>query len=582
MLSGALFVAVPHAVAQVPASSVQVVTSPNPGASGPNIVSTSTAYPPGHKFNVSITVTNVKGLLLYQLGFYFNATVLQVLPNGILPGSIVAYWESVSTVVPVLGSIDNTHGVVSFYTWGVEGANYNFTGSGSLMIVEFEINPSYSTPYTGTLPGTPVPLVTLSSTDIPTQLILYYADGVSIITPLAADIYSGTIDLTVPPPYGPVASFTYSPAAHITTNTLITFTDTSAPAWNGVAYVPISSWAWFVNNTLVGSSNTLTYTPLLGPGIYNVTLLVDVNPALMPPNIPTTDYITQLIPVTLPAAGPFIDLTSQNWRYIDPITISPVPIGYGQDAACDLFRPGDSAQLYAAVTYGGAPVASQLVSFQVDNNLGNTLALGTSISNMSGIATYTFRIPWPTDVMINNVKNGTETLPEFGTWTAYATWQCGIFMNGTQPSEKTVNDTMPFKVGWGLWITMISVSSTPVPNTYTRGVDSVIVKINVENDYMVTIPASDVIATASLYDNLLVPIDTPAYVSTQIYAPGITPVTFAPIPITVYAFVGTAYAVANLFTGYLPTSLIGTAWCPQVGGWGSDNPNGVGTFIITK
>jgi hypothetical protein len=167
--------------------------------------------------------------------------------------------------------------------------------------------------------------------------------------------------------------------------------------------------------------------------------------------------------------------------------------------------------------------------------------------------------------------NGSEALPEFGTWTAYAAWQCGVAENGTEPSEHTVWSYMNFEVGWGLWITSISASPATISRSSNTGET---VKINVENNYMESVTA---LVTATLYDNLYVPIDTPADII-QPFVPGANSVTFEAIHITPYAFVGTAYATANCFTTWPLNG--GTPFCPQIGGWyPSQTPNG--EFIIT-
>ena len=182
----------------------------------------------------------------------------------------------------------------------------------------------------------------------------------------------------------------------------------------------------------------------------------------------------------------------------------------------------------------------------------NVVLTGTAISNANGIAEYDFRIPWPMPIV---------TI-EFGAWHAVATWECGA-MTGQPPYAVTQSDTLGFIVGWGLWISSISLDRVSYDKILHPWVT---VKINVQNDYLVKVRA---LATASIYDDLMVPIGGPAVVLQDFY-PGPTLVTFSPLLIQEWAFVGTGRAKANLFTTW--PWLSGTAFCPEV----------TKTFTITK
>jgi hypothetical protein len=216
-----------------------------------------------------------------------------------------------------------------------------------------------------------------------------------------------------------------------------------------------------------------------------------------------------------------------------------------------LFRPGDYVQLFAYTAYNLQEVAGQLVSFEVLDNLGNVVLTGTAITNASGIAEYDFRIPWtPTNVQL-----------EFGAWKAIASWQCGA-MIGEAPYELTQTDTVGFQVGWGLWIntfpTGLSLNGVAYPYSveFSKGTP-VVCKVNVENDYIVPVPA---LVTVTLYDNLLVPIGTASVQMT--FNPGITHVTFPAITIPTWAFAGPSCAAkVDIFTTW-PTAQ-GTSFCPE-------------------
>jgi PKD repeat protein len=522
MLSGVMFI--PHAFGVIPPADA-VTANPT------SIDWTNPPHTTGETFKAYVDVVNVVGLLTFQVGFYFNPVALQV--DDVKEGGFLWAGVPASKQGSILGSIDNTAGVVSAYLFSVLGKNYNKTGSGHLIEIDFHINQAYS----GTLPGSFVPMITLSTTDITTQLILIYADGVTDITPTPDHVYSGTFRLQVVPS-PPIAAFTITPPTVYLGTEQKFDASGSLPGSDGINPTPIVNYHWdFDDTNITDTATPIIYHTYASSGTFTVTLTVrdSIGQVSAPVSHPAT---VQEIPT-----GCNLDLYSQNWRYIDPITLTPVPNGALANAPCDLFRPGDYVQLFANTTYGGDVVQGQLVSFQVFDNFGNIVLVGTAISNAYGVAEYDFRVPWPC----------TGVTDEFGTWTVVATWQCGSTFPDVPPWEKTQIDTMPFKVGWGLWI----VSVTTDKSQYYKS-ENVVVKITVENDYMVAVTA---LVTADIYDNLLVPINGPAFVFAS-FNPGTTLVTEPGIHVEKWAFVGTSTAKANIFTTW--PSLMGTSFCPEV------------------
>jgi len=565
-------------------------------------------------FNMTIYATGLDQVQSFQVGFTFNAKVLQVLAispspwffTGVSPGNRQYYPAS---------EIDNTNGIAYYSTLGVLGQMNNRTASPistaePLFMVEFEVNPTLTPAQILAIAGEPQTLMNFStSTSVAsTYQTIFTSAALTNVTPAPDTITNSTFTITVAPPTSPTAVISTTPSSkQVYKGASFTFSSAdSLNGWDGIETVPINDWDWNVYNTTWSHTQaSWVNAPSISyvfptNGTYTVWLNVSATNSLTPGLTKVKWWNTTTITVTvLPApTGCSIDLMSQNWRYIDPfylnasgnefLTLAPlvgVLNGSGPGAQCELFRPGDLVELMALVTYGSAPVSNALVTFEV-NGTGiekGTYVIGTAISNNTGWAEWDFRIPWPcTSGNTTSVNGGvgsttpveTNTTSEFGTWIASATWQCGSEFPEAVPFEKTQIDTMPFLVSWGL--TILNVTTTK--NSYARGTqtppwpgDSITIKVAVENDYMMPVTA---LVTAEVEDNLLVPVGYTSQTYTFPAGTGaenpttglpigsITIVTMAPIQVTPYAFVGTAYAFANLLTTW-PWSM-GTAFCPQV------------------
>lgn len=159
-----------------------------------NPLSINWTYPthaPGETFTVYVDVINVVDLFAYQAGFRFDPTALRVL-------SVEAVAFPPGYSIPVAGTIDQTNGVVTVWASTLIDPAYALSGSGHLLRVTMQINPSLSPPYSGAYPGTPVPMINLTDADgDPCELKLYYKDGISEITPTYIDIHDGSFSLSV-------------------------------------------------------------------------------------------------------------------------------------------------------------------------------------------------------------------------------------------------------------------------------------------------------------------------------------------------------------------------------------------------
>ena len=507
-------------------------------------------YGAGTTFTAYVYALNISAaqpLFGFQVGFTFDATYLQVLnvnygnfltSNG---GTVLAQFN---------GTIDNVGGKVTAYSEILNNSANAVYGSGPLLVITFEVNPSLYPPYTGTYPGSPVSMVglNLTETDIQTLLIDNLGNPIPLGNISHPPISSGFFTLYVTPT-APTALIGITPNPAFLGTLQSFFSGASLPGNTGYGPSPIVNSIWTITQIIGGSftvtfssPSTYQYYTLPNAGTYTVTLTVVDSNGLASAPVSALDVINPL------PAGCNIDLTSQNWRYVDPTMIPGVPNGAGPGVNTTLFRPGDYVQLFAYTSYNLDEVAGQLVSFEVTDNNGNVVLTGTAITNSSGIAEYDFRIPWPT----TNVQS------EFGWWTASASWQCGALL-GEAPYEKTQVDMMGFQVGWGLWITGPISLNVPTGGAYDKIVNNeVTVKINVENDYRVPVPA---LATATLFDELSVPIAGPAAVMTIFY-PGITAVTFTSLMIPEWAFAGVGTVHADLFTTWPASG--GTSFCPEV------------------
>jgi len=595
MLMGGVGVFAPRASAQAPAAYVtcNLYTKTGIGVPiTPNVtLPSSVGY--GDVFNVSIDVGPVVGLLTYQVGFYFNASILQVLNVwtyhvGGVPNVFNSVAAAHTSQIPA--SINNNEslpggGYVNATLNSVLGPSYaqTVTTNATLAVVQFELNGSALNPhswpptYNSINFAQMIGLSTVSGD--PREIILTYKDGVTDITPYGY-IYSGYFTLSIPMPvsHGPTAVKSYSPKlpnGDVYVGAVETFDGSaSTGGFNAITntHYPLKYWNWTFGDTpLVGPVNatTIKHTFTSPNPDVTVTLTVEDTDGQIASDV-------ESITVIAVPTGCSINLFTQSWRYIDPVTFSISPFTGTANTTAAPFRPGDYVHLYADVTYNSAPVAGQLVSFQVNQTApywgpdpispgpANTVLLvGTAISNATGIAEYDFRVPWP-DTPYYNVgtegANGTEFLPEFGIWEAMATWQCGVPGNATGPNEKTQMAFINFEVSWGIWVTGVMTTQA----SYVRGpATTATVKLTIQNDYPVAVQA---LATADIYDTLTVPIDAPAY-SFQYFPTGITVITVGPITIENWAFVGIATVKANLFSTWpWPTAgyEAGTSFCPEV------------------
>jgi len=602
MLSGALAIApIAHSQpapgwVEAVGANVQITQSPPATPNGltqTSDVQTTWAYPfvsninfvagvngsTGTKFWVDVDAYNVSLLSTFGIGFTYNPSLLTVL--DVEPTSSVAYTSSVlkeltpSESIGIPGSF-STPGQVSVYAWSsTDSYTYNSSISAqnnevNLMSVEFNITGTSS--YINSIIGVPQKMMGFAFVPLTTG-VSFLDEYSNALTPT---LTNGTITYIKPPP-GPVKAPTAKSTIAPNPTTIVTpqvfSASGSLPGFNGTTSVPITNYTWTYNSIIVKSGPTaVTWTNQTSKaGSYSVTLTVTafmVDNATY--NYTMSDSEIQIATVYPKATGCAISLYTQSWRYVDPSYIWTSFVGdlnptFQNGSQADTFRPGDLVQLYANVTYNGAPVSNALVTFQVFDNNNNSVLVAEATSNCYGLAEWDFRIPWPSTegTLVNNSTQGSfgpaENTELFGMWSAVVTWQLGSQYTEEPPFEKTQAATIKWDVSWGLTISIISVTPNPTmrgPASCGYGNDTV-VKVNVANEYLEPVLG---LVTVTLYDNLLVPIYPPAQIWTT-WAVGNSQWNSTSILIPSYAFVGTGYAVANLLT--TNPLYAGTAFCPE-------------------
>jgi PKD repeat protein len=532
MLSGAVIV--PHAFAQTPADAIQC----NPA----NISWTYPAHAPGgpgDTWTMYADVVNVQDLFLFQIGFYFDPTAVQIV--SVAEGGFLSA-NGVDSLLAFPGTIDNVNGKVIPYGWSLTDTNLAKSGTGHLITVQAKINPALIPPIG------PVPMMDLTTVDgDPVETILLYNDGISDISPLESNVVDGMFTLSVVAT-GPTAKFTMSPPPYYVNIAETDDATTSLPGFDGINILPIVNYHWdFGDGNTLDTANPITTHAYVAAGPYTVTLTVT-------DSIGETDTISHDKVVLTAPTGCVIDVFTQGWRYIDPTTYTGVLQGKGPGYPAELFRPGDYVQLYTTTIYNGDPVQGQLVSYEVYDNNGILVLAGVATGNENGLAEYDFRIPWPCP------PAGAESM--FGTWTVYVTWEIGTNDPNEPPFAKTQNDTLTFNVGWGIWSDGLSTDKTE----YYKS-EMVVIKVNIHNDYSIPI---DALCTADIFDDLMVPIGGVAYVMQTFPANSVTEVTFPGIHVEKWAFAGLGTVKANEFSTW--PSVMGTAFCPEQ----------VATFVIKQ
>jgi hypothetical protein len=464
----------------------------------------------GDTFTMSLKIANVAGLWGWKVGLQWDPAMLEmVYPPGPASGGFIT--GALFTAAPP----NNATGVL------LEMAEYPFsstekTGSGTLATFEFKIV-GYGTS-------------TISITDV--ELKRWNDD---VIIP--GTVQGSTFSLPPPPATAPTAKFNVTDGAYYYVGTHIVIDASSslpgfdtlpAPGHN----VPITAYGWQItgafSNLNINGAIASFDASAVGDIIVQLTVTApDQNPPTAASYV-DTNSVTKTLHIIAVPTGADIDVYTQRGGQF-----SMVP--------SDAFGPQELIQLYAKVTYNGAPVAGKDVAFQVVNARGESIAYRTGRTNIDGIATAEYRLPWP--------YPNPET--EFGTWTIV-----GI----VDVSQVVKHDNCSFTFGYIVQITQVrtlNTDGTTPQSTFARGNDMM---VEVQLNNIRTTGPVNVRVTITLYDNANVPIAVMTFQQNNL-APGLTTATAQSLNIPSWAFVGVATVYVNAFTA-LP-SQGGVPYCPE-------------------
>jgi hypothetical protein len=162
-----------------------------------------------------------------------------------------------------------------------------------------------------------------------------------------------------------------------------------------------------------------------------------------------------------------VSVTAQTGVAIDLYTDQAPFDGKGANQSADAYEPQELVVFFALATYNDAPVAGKLVAFQINgpmNQFQNITVVGSGTTDENGIAEFSFRLPWPSQIPEKAI---------FGQWIALAT---------VEIAELVVVDTLTFRVGWILSIIEIGTLNTELsPQSIFTRQDPIVFNLTVQN-----------------------------------------------------------------------------------------------------
>jgi hypothetical protein len=194
------------------------------------------------------------------------------------------------------------------------------------------------------------------------------------------------------------------------------------------------------------------------------------------------------------------------------------------------------------VTYNDGAVANKIVAFQINgpaNAIQNITFSGSSTSNQSGIAYFSFRIPWPSE-------NAKEIV--FGEWRVTA---------NVDIADVVVNDSLDFRVGWIIEITsVLTLNDELAPQIDFPRESTIVFDLAVENIALTPKTATIRVAAQDVAGHPIIHIE----LYNLIVQPGESHVqTSSEIPVN--AEIGEAKVSATAYTA--PPTMGGTPYSPS-------------------
>ena len=160
-------------------------------------------------------------------------------------------------------------------------------------------------------------------------------------------------------------------------------------------------------------------------------------------------------------------VSAQTGVEIDLYTDQAPFDGKGANQSADAYEPQELVVLFALATYNDAPVAGKLVAFEVNgprNQFQNITVVGSGTTDENGIAEFSFRLPWPSQIPEKAI---------FGQWIALAT---------VEIAERVVVDTLTFRVGWILSIVEIATLNPELsPQSIFARQDPIVFNLTLQN-----------------------------------------------------------------------------------------------------
>jgi hypothetical protein len=259
----------------------------------------------------------------------------------------------------------------------------------------------------------------------------------------------------------------------------------------------------------------------------------DLTGAQNPANITMNGNKVVAATFILEAFGGNIDLFTQKTPFG----------GRGPNQPSDAFQPQELVVLYALVTFNGDPLPNKVVSFEVKgpaNTLQNITVIGSALTNGSGIAEFSFRMPTPP-------IDGEQIV--FGKWHALAT---------VDVDQVTLTDSLTFEVGWIIRIkSIVTLNGQLSPQTNFPRQTAIVFNLTLENIALtpktatITIDAQDIEGYPIIHIELLNLSIQPGESHTQ-----------ASSQIPINARIGEANVSAKPYTA--PPEMGGTAYSPSV------------------
>ncbi len=330
------------------------------------------------------------------------------------------------------------------------------------------------------------------------------------------------------PPHGPAASFTPTDGSTFVFNTTVQLNASSSQPGFDVQTCNITSYAWrleYLNGTTLTSLTGVTPTfNASALGAFRVILIVTANDtqASPSPSYTSTNSTSAIIDI----------LSSPKSAMLDVFTDTG---GIGPGTSSGLYAPLQLVQIYGNLTNSnGSPVTDQDVDFSILNLKNTIILVRQGVTNGSGIASSTFRLP-----------NPDPTAPQYnmGTWSITA---------AVNISNVIVSDFTNFTFNYQSGIENVNIPAT----IHTS--QTIPIQLTIDNRYL---SSQWTQLSITLFDSAGIPIGS-ANVAAPQQLQNITIVDSA-ITIPSWAFTGQATAYLCLLTNSTSASAQNIPLCPE-------------------